>query len=165
MFIVRSYPLAVVLCVVTMLCWGSWANTRKLARKDWRFELFYWATRKSRSHQHGRSRPDQVIAPAQVDVAYLCDVDDAADASPARARRAGSCVRCITFGPLSYLGMPASDPGDPAGLPPVGGRFVGRERELDRVGALLMGPARTLSYSTPKPRQTTIHSAPTAGLI
>jgi glucose uptake protein len=25
-----------------MLCWGSWANTRKLARKDWRFELFYW---------------------------------------------------------------------------------------------------------------------------
>jgi glucose uptake protein len=42
MFIVESYPLAVVLCVLTMLCWGSWANTRKLARKDWRFELFYW---------------------------------------------------------------------------------------------------------------------------
>ena len=42
MFIVQSYPLAVVLCVLTMLCWGSWANTRKLARKDWRFELFYW---------------------------------------------------------------------------------------------------------------------------
>jgi len=42
MFIVQSYPLAVVLCVVTMFCWGSWANTRKLARRDWRFELFYW---------------------------------------------------------------------------------------------------------------------------
>jgi glucose uptake protein len=42
MFIVQSYPLAVLFCVVTMLCWGSWANTRKLARKDWRFELFYW---------------------------------------------------------------------------------------------------------------------------
>ena len=42
MFIVQSYPLAVVLCVVTMFCWGSWANTRKLASKDWRFELFYW---------------------------------------------------------------------------------------------------------------------------
>jgi glucose uptake protein len=42
MFVVQSYPLAVVLCVLTMLCWGSWANTRKLARKDWRFELFYW---------------------------------------------------------------------------------------------------------------------------
>jgi glucose uptake protein len=42
MFVVQSYPLAVVFCVLTMLCWGSWANTRKLARKDWRFELFYW---------------------------------------------------------------------------------------------------------------------------
>jgi glucose uptake protein len=42
MFVVESYPLAVALCVLTMLCWGSWANTRKLARKDWRFELFYW---------------------------------------------------------------------------------------------------------------------------
>src|SRR5205823_3839948 len=42
MFVVHSYPLAVVLCVITMLCWGSWANTRKLARKNWRFELFYW---------------------------------------------------------------------------------------------------------------------------
>src|ERR1700741_3268970 len=42
MFVVESYPLAVVLCVLTMFCWGSWANTRKLASKDWRFELFYW---------------------------------------------------------------------------------------------------------------------------
>src|SRR5579859_1833985 len=42
MYVVDSYALAVGLCVVTMLCWGSWANTRKLARKDWRFELFYW---------------------------------------------------------------------------------------------------------------------------
>src|SRR6266850_5829095 len=42
MFVVHSYPLAVVFCVLTMLCWGSWANTRKLASKDWRFELFYW---------------------------------------------------------------------------------------------------------------------------
>ncbi|MBC8085002.1 MAG: multidrug DMT transporter permease [Hymenobacter sp.] len=25
-----------------MLCWGSWANTQKLAAKQWRFELFYW---------------------------------------------------------------------------------------------------------------------------
>jgi glucose uptake protein len=42
MYVVHSYPLAVVFCVLTMLCWGSWANTRKLASKDWRFELFYW---------------------------------------------------------------------------------------------------------------------------
>jgi len=25
-----------------MICWGSWANTQKLASKTWRFELFYW---------------------------------------------------------------------------------------------------------------------------
>jgi glucose uptake protein len=30
------------MCVVTMLCWGSWANTQKLASKEWRFQLFYW---------------------------------------------------------------------------------------------------------------------------
>jgi glucose uptake protein len=42
MFVVHSYSLAVALCVITMLCWGSWANTRKLAGGDWRFELFYW---------------------------------------------------------------------------------------------------------------------------
>ncbi len=42
MFVVHSYPLAVLFCVLTMLCWGSWANTRKLASKEWRFELFYW---------------------------------------------------------------------------------------------------------------------------
>ncbi len=42
MFIVDNYMLAVVLCFVTMLCWGSWANTQKLAGKTWRYELFYW---------------------------------------------------------------------------------------------------------------------------
>jgi glucose uptake protein len=42
MFVVHSYPLAVVFCVLTMFCWGSWANSRRLAGKDWRFELFYW---------------------------------------------------------------------------------------------------------------------------
>jgi len=42
MFILHSYAWAVVFCVITMLCWGSWANTQKLARRDWRFELFYW---------------------------------------------------------------------------------------------------------------------------
>ncbi len=42
MVIVEGYPLAVVMCFVTMLCWGSWANTQKLASKEWRFQLFYW---------------------------------------------------------------------------------------------------------------------------
>ncbi len=42
MFIVNSYLLAVAFCFVTMLCWGSWGNTQKLAAKSWRYELFYW---------------------------------------------------------------------------------------------------------------------------
>jgi len=42
MVIVESYPIAMAMCVITMLCWGSWANTQKLASKEWRFQLFYW---------------------------------------------------------------------------------------------------------------------------
>jgi len=42
MFVLQSYSWAVVFCIITMFCWGSWANTQKLARKGWRFELFYW---------------------------------------------------------------------------------------------------------------------------
>lgn len=42
MFIVQNYAMAVVLCFITMLCWGSWGNTQKLAAKNWRYELFYW---------------------------------------------------------------------------------------------------------------------------
>lgn len=43
MYIVESYPIAVLLCIITMLCWGSWANTQKLvSKKEWGFPLFYW---------------------------------------------------------------------------------------------------------------------------
>ena len=42
MFLLENYTLAVLFCFVTMLCWGSWGNTQKLAGKTWRFELFYW---------------------------------------------------------------------------------------------------------------------------
>ena len=42
MFIVEDYSLAIVFCFITMLCWGSWGNTQKLAGKTWRYELFYW---------------------------------------------------------------------------------------------------------------------------
>jgi len=42
MFIVENYSVAILFCFVTMLCWGSWANTQKLAASSWRFELFYW---------------------------------------------------------------------------------------------------------------------------
>jgi glucose uptake protein len=42
MYVVESYPIAVALCLVTMFCWGSWANTQKAVSKEWRFQLFYW---------------------------------------------------------------------------------------------------------------------------
>ena len=42
MFIVNSYSLAIIFTFITMLCWGSWGNTQKLAGKTWRYELFYW---------------------------------------------------------------------------------------------------------------------------
>lgn len=42
MYIISSYSLAVFFTIITMLCWGSWGNTQKLAAKTWRFELFYW---------------------------------------------------------------------------------------------------------------------------
>jgi glucose uptake protein len=43
MFVVNSLPIAIAFCIVTMLGWGSWANTQKLAgREKWPFQLFYW---------------------------------------------------------------------------------------------------------------------------
>ncbi len=42
MIVVQNYPLAVIFTILAMICWGSWANTQKLAEKNWRFELFYW---------------------------------------------------------------------------------------------------------------------------
>lgn len=41
MILPSSYGVALLLIIFTMLCWGSWANTFKLAGK-WRFELFYY---------------------------------------------------------------------------------------------------------------------------
>lgn len=42
MYIVDSYGLAVLFCIVTMLGWGSWANTLKMTSKKWEFPLYYW---------------------------------------------------------------------------------------------------------------------------
>ena len=42
MLIIESYEIAVILCFITMICWGSWANTQKLASKSWSFPLYYW---------------------------------------------------------------------------------------------------------------------------
>jgi glucose uptake protein len=42
MIILTNYWLAILFCVFAMICWGSWSNTQKLVRSNWRFELFYW---------------------------------------------------------------------------------------------------------------------------
>jgi len=42
MILVQNYTLAVFLCALAMICWGSWQNTQNLIGKEWRFELFYW---------------------------------------------------------------------------------------------------------------------------
>ncbi len=41
MVLPQTYGAALLLIILSMLCWGSWANTFKLAGK-WRFELFYY---------------------------------------------------------------------------------------------------------------------------
>jgi glucose uptake protein len=41
MILPQTYGAALLLILLSMLCWGSWANTFKLAGK-WRFELFYY---------------------------------------------------------------------------------------------------------------------------
>jgi glucose uptake protein len=41
MFIPETYQAALLLMFLSMICWGSWANTLKLA-PGFRFQLFYW---------------------------------------------------------------------------------------------------------------------------
>jgi glucose uptake protein len=42
MILIHNYGLAIFFFAISMICWGSWANTLKMARGNWRFELFYW---------------------------------------------------------------------------------------------------------------------------
>jgi glucose uptake protein len=42
MVLPETYAAALALSILSMLCWGSWANTTKLAGPKWRFELFYY---------------------------------------------------------------------------------------------------------------------------
>ncbi|WP_420147002.1 multidrug DMT transporter permease [Spirosoma sp.] len=41
MFIISNYPLAVTVCFLTMLCWGSWANTQKLTTQSVPTTIYY----------------------------------------------------------------------------------------------------------------------------
>src|SRR5579862_6840809 len=41
MYLPETYHAALTLMILSMLCWGSWANTLKLC-PQYRFQLFYW---------------------------------------------------------------------------------------------------------------------------
>ena len=41
MFVPPSFAVALLMVIISTLCWGSWANTYK-GTKNYRFELFYW---------------------------------------------------------------------------------------------------------------------------
>src|ERR1700678_3852812 len=41
MYAPHTYPVTLAMMLLSMLCWGSWANTQKIDKK-WRFELYYW---------------------------------------------------------------------------------------------------------------------------
>src|SRR5579883_1065052 len=42
MILPGSYVATLLILVLSMICWGSWANTYKLCPPRWRFELFYF---------------------------------------------------------------------------------------------------------------------------
>lgn len=42
MILPGSYVSTLLILVLSMICWGSWANTYKLCPPRWRFELFYF---------------------------------------------------------------------------------------------------------------------------
>ena len=42
MFIVSSYNLALVMCVITMICWGSHANMLKMQSNGYAYSYYYW---------------------------------------------------------------------------------------------------------------------------
>ena len=39
---VQPCPLAIVLCLITTLCWGTLANTQRLVGTDRQFQFLYW---------------------------------------------------------------------------------------------------------------------------
>ena len=59
----HSYAAALLLTILSMICWGSWANMQKLAGK-WRFELYYfdytyaWVTPRYGWDSHGYHQCD-----------------------------------------------------------------------------------------------------------
>ena len=42
MILPTTYSATLLILILSMICWGSWANTLKLTSSRWRFELFYF---------------------------------------------------------------------------------------------------------------------------
>ena len=42
MFFIENYWVGILFCIITMICWGSWANMQKAAGTAWPFQCFYW---------------------------------------------------------------------------------------------------------------------------
>src|SRR4051812_7928377 len=42
MILPTTYAAALILLILSMVCWDSWANALKLVGERWRFELFYF---------------------------------------------------------------------------------------------------------------------------
>ena len=42
MFFIENYWIGILFCIITMICWGSWANMQKIAGTAWPFQCFYW---------------------------------------------------------------------------------------------------------------------------
>ena len=42
MILPGSFPASIILLIITLLCWGTWANTWKSSHPKWRFELYYF---------------------------------------------------------------------------------------------------------------------------
>lgn len=42
MYIVDSFPVAILLCVITMICWGSHTNLLKMQSKGYPYSYYYW---------------------------------------------------------------------------------------------------------------------------
>lgn len=42
MFAISSYPVAILLCLMSMLMWGLWASLQKYASRNFSFQNYYW---------------------------------------------------------------------------------------------------------------------------
>ena len=56
MVIIESYSVAVLMCIITMICWGSWANTQKLASEGMAISAFLLGLLPRRAATHADLR-------------------------------------------------------------------------------------------------------------